>query len=225
MAEPADGKPLKPARAITGQEKAERREILVKAAAEQMLEEGLERVTIGSIAKRAGYSKGTLYLYFQSKAEIVIAVYDYELEAWAEEIDAVLTEGLSDEAFCEFFWTVSKRDGLFFQLLAIPPTGWMGDTEENPDQFRKKTLQQLRSQKTPRVLGVFEKIESILRLRPGGGRYLALALWALMVGGSAMDVDALMVRQVPERFNLLNAKEFYLRFGGMAIASVRAEGS
>ena len=225
MVEPADDKPLKPGRAISGQEKAERRDVLVKAAAEQMLEEGLECVTIGSIAKRAGYSKGTLYLYFQSKAEIVTAVYDYELEAWAEEIDAVLNDSLGDEAFCEFFWTVSKRDGLFFQLLAIPPSGWGNSSEENPDRFRKKTLQQLRSQKTPRVLGVFAKMESILWLRPGDGRYLALVLWAMMVGGAAMDVDEVMERQVPDRFKLLKAKDFYLRYGSMAIASVRDKGS
>jgi AcrR family transcriptional regulator len=224
MVKPDNDKAVKSSRAITGQQKAERREILVKAAAEQMLEEGLERVTIGSIAKRAGYSKGTLYLYFQSKGEIVNAVYDYELESWAKEFDAALNEGLGDKAFCELFWNVSRRDRLFFQLLAIPPVGW-GDPEEDPDNLRRRTLRQLRSHKTSGVLGIFEKMESVLGLRPGDGRYLALVLWAMMVGGSAMDVDELMERQVPERFNLLKAKDFYLRFGPMAIASVRAEGS
>lgn len=55
-------------------ERIERREKIIDAAENVILEEGFEEATMDSIAEQAEVSKGTLYLYFESKVELYLAV-------------------------------------------------------------------------------------------------------------------------------------------------------
>lgn len=55
-------------------ERAERREAIVDAAEQVILEKGFEEVTMEEIADRAELSKGTLYLYFQNKTALYLAI-------------------------------------------------------------------------------------------------------------------------------------------------------
>ncbi|MCW3834667.1 TetR/AcrR family transcriptional regulator [Sphingomonas canadensis] len=76
-----------------------RREIVVVAA--DLFEElGFERTTMSLISKRVGGSKATLYGYFRSKEELLLAVLEYDI---AEQADALLEQFLGAE---------DLRDGL-----------------------------------------------------------------------------------------------------------------
>lgn len=52
-------------------EKAQRRQEILDAARQEFLERGVGRPTMDDIASRAEVSKGTIYLYFKSKEEIL----------------------------------------------------------------------------------------------------------------------------------------------------------
>jgi AcrR family transcriptional regulator len=52
-------------------EKAQRREDILQAAREVLFDEGVRRATIDDVAARAEVSKGTVYLYFESKETIL----------------------------------------------------------------------------------------------------------------------------------------------------------
>ncbi|MHB8376751.1 MAG: TetR/AcrR family transcriptional regulator [Dehalococcoidia bacterium] len=52
----------------------EKRRRLVEAAAEEFARVGFERTAIETIAQRAGVAKGTVYLYFESKPAVFLAV-------------------------------------------------------------------------------------------------------------------------------------------------------
>lgn len=52
-------------------EKAQRRQEILDAARQEFLERGVHRPTVDDIAGRAEVSKGTIYLYFKSKEEIL----------------------------------------------------------------------------------------------------------------------------------------------------------
>jgi AcrR family transcriptional regulator len=58
----------------TSSPKAARRETLLNAAFDLFREQGLARVTVDDIARSAGVAKGTFYLYFKSKEELVDAL-------------------------------------------------------------------------------------------------------------------------------------------------------
>lgn len=51
--------------------KSVHREIIASAASELFMKKGIEATSMDDIAKTAGYSKATLYVYFENKEEIV----------------------------------------------------------------------------------------------------------------------------------------------------------
>ena len=56
-----------------------REQRIIDAALELLLEQGVDRVTVSSIARRAGIGKGTIYKHFLTKNEIFMRiVLDYE---------------------------------------------------------------------------------------------------------------------------------------------------
>lgn len=61
--------------------KAERPQELLDAALELFVEKGFAATRAEEVAKRAGVSKGTLYLYFQSKEELLKAVIREQLSS------------------------------------------------------------------------------------------------------------------------------------------------
>jgi AcrR family transcriptional regulator len=60
-------------RARREREKEERRQSILQAAREVFFEHGFHRATVGDVADRAEVSKGTVYLYFESK-EMILAL-------------------------------------------------------------------------------------------------------------------------------------------------------
>lgn len=61
-------------RARTAEAKQERRGKILKAALDEFYENGFSAAGTDDIARRAGISKGTLYLYFSSKNELFTAL-------------------------------------------------------------------------------------------------------------------------------------------------------
>jgi AcrR family transcriptional regulator len=62
---------------VVGSDPAKRRQI-VDGARALFLERGFEGASMGEIARRAGVSKGTLYVYFQNKEQLFCAIMDEE---------------------------------------------------------------------------------------------------------------------------------------------------
>ncbi len=61
-------------RAVNPAQKAERRQVLLQAALDCFDRSTFEKLTMAEVARAAGVSKGTLYLYFQSKEEMFLEV-------------------------------------------------------------------------------------------------------------------------------------------------------
>src|SRR3954447_11956263 len=51
-----------------------RKEQLLDAAESVLLERGLSATTVADVAQAAGVAKGTMYLHFESKAELLVGV-------------------------------------------------------------------------------------------------------------------------------------------------------
>lgn len=58
-------------------ERAEMRELILKAALELFIEKGFENVSIRNIADRIEYSPTTIYLYFKDKQELLHQIHDH----------------------------------------------------------------------------------------------------------------------------------------------------
>lgn len=62
---------------------------IMEGARTVFLEKGFDAASMGEIARQAGVSKGTLYVYFDSKEELFEAIFEEERRAQAEQVFAL----------------------------------------------------------------------------------------------------------------------------------------
>ena len=101
-------------RARSAEQKAARRQRVLDDAESYFLEAGYEAT---QLAKRADVVKGTLYLYFQTKEELFLTLYEQSLERWSEAFIASLPSQLTSERYAELLYTTAMADGTFVPLL------------------------------------------------------------------------------------------------------------
>ncbi len=73
------------------------KEAIHKAVMEVISEEGLQGITMGLVAKKAGVAKGTLYLYFKDKEDLVRSSIESIFEPMHEDIMKILDGDLSPD--------------------------------------------------------------------------------------------------------------------------------
>jgi len=113
-----------PTRARHGREKEERRQSILQAAREVFFENGFYRATVDDVAGRAKVSKGTVYLYFESKETILALLL---LEGLNE-----LVENLEDAYAAAKTLSADER-------LRRLSRAYLSFFEEKPDYFRLLT--------------------------------------------------------------------------------------
>lgn len=76
----------------------DKREAILKAAWELIRHYGYSKTTIDDIARQAKVGKGTIYLYFRSKTEIMLALTDLTNERITRELERIASEDEPPEA-------------------------------------------------------------------------------------------------------------------------------
>ncbi len=85
---PADTRPLR--RAVSDEDKAERRTNILAAAKEVFAAKGYHATTIADIARAAGLSYGSIYWYYDSKETLFHELMTAEASALQDHIDAAI---------------------------------------------------------------------------------------------------------------------------------------
>ncbi|MFQ6100982.1 MAG: TetR/AcrR family transcriptional regulator [Anaerolineae bacterium] len=101
-------------RARREREKEERRQSILRAAREVFFENGFHRATVDKVAERAEVSKGTVYLYFESKESILAHLLLEGLDELVGELEQAYAAGGSlpaDERLRRLGWAYFQ----FFQ--------------------------------------------------------------------------------------------------------------
>ena len=75
-------------RAIAPEDKSARRDVIVRAAAEVSARDGA--FSMDQLARRAGVAKGTVYLYFRTREEIVLAVHEKQTHGLFDAVERAL---------------------------------------------------------------------------------------------------------------------------------------
>jgi AcrR family transcriptional regulator len=121
-------------RARREREKEERRQSILQAAREVFFENGFHRATVDDVAERAEVSKGTVYLYFESKETILAFLLLEGLRELIDELERAYAAGeplSADErlrrlgcAYLQFF----QREPHYFQFLMATDRGRFRET-------------------------------------------------------------------------------------------------
>ncbi len=102
-------------------EKAARRETILEAARGVFAERGILATTIDEIAERAEVAKGTIYLYFKSKEEMLSALLDEGMalvrQRFGEAIDLSLPADENLRRLCDAYCRLYREEPQYFKLL------------------------------------------------------------------------------------------------------------
>lgn len=104
-------------------EKAKRQQEILEAAREVFFEKGIHRATVDDVAAQAEVSKGTVYLYFQSKESILAHLLLEGLAILLNQLETAYApqEPLSAEKrlrrMAEAYWQFAQTYPSYFRLL------------------------------------------------------------------------------------------------------------
>jgi AcrR family transcriptional regulator len=105
-------------RARTPEQKSDRRDTILATAKVLFMETGYEGFSMGVLSKRAGVAKGTLYLYFGTKEEVLLSLYSQEFQRFCHKIIIGTSPSVSDTEFVSHLYETSVSDPIFLALHA-----------------------------------------------------------------------------------------------------------
>lgn len=94
-----------------------RRQALLDAAETYFLEVGYETFAMAQLAKRAGVVKGTLYVYFKTREELFLTLYEQSLIRWSQAFIGCLSDSMTSKAYAQSLYNTALADGSFLPLL------------------------------------------------------------------------------------------------------------
>lgn len=184
-----------PVRARKDGDKQRRRRTILDAALAVWNKTTWNGFTMNAVAGRAGLVKGTLYLYFATKEELLLAVFEELFADYFDSVDGRLSAGHGRWDAKRVARTLAaplKERAAFLRLLSV-----LGSVlEHNIDFDRARAFKRLT---LDRFAATGRLIESRLpHLRGGGGLRAVLALAALSIGLSQMAWPAPVLEDVFE---------------------------
>jgi TetR/AcrR family transcriptional regulator, fatty acid metabolism regulator protein len=83
-----------PRQSLRERQRKERENLILQAAEEVLSEKGYHETSMDEIAARVGIAKGTVYLHFPSKEDLIFALFERELQTFLHLVDeAAVREG------------------------------------------------------------------------------------------------------------------------------------
>jgi len=113
-------------RSLKDRQREERERLILDAAEELLAEKGYHEMSIDEIAARVGVSKGTVYLHFPSKEELVLAYLGRGMRRFMQEATDALNASTSPSArlraLMELFYAgvFKGRNNLFTAIYENP---------------------------------------------------------------------------------------------------------
>jgi AcrR family transcriptional regulator len=206
-------------RARTSSQKAERRETILRTAESQLRTSGFESFSMGALAKSIGIARGTLYLYFETREEVLLTLYTSQAIAWNEMLFESVYDGIDDEAFLQIFWAAFRKDPLFIQLSAR-----LGDViEQNVSIERlietKRTVYSV-------ILKLANQLSHALHLNQKNAADLLISLVVLIAGASQIDNEPaidpeLLPFDLAEMTKVMTSEAVFMRAARLIMSGIR----
>lgn len=183
-------------RAVTDQQRQERRQVLLAAAWELFQENSYEKINIVDVAHAASLAKGTVYLYFATKEALFLAVQEQQLAEWFDALEDGLSGlgGVGDapQVAGIICGTLSRRPALM-RLFAILHT----ILEQNIDYQTALAFKQMLLQRITRLGTALEAGLPIMQT--GQGVQAAMWIYTFLLGLQQLTNPAPLVQEVIAR--------------------------
>lgn len=107
-------------------QREERERLILQAGEELIVEKGYSETSMDDIAERVGVSKGTLYLHFASKDDLILAIIETNLRAFAASVNAIFAAHRSPRETLEglirlvYTGTSEERIRMMDSVMRVP---------------------------------------------------------------------------------------------------------
>lgn len=204
-------------RAYSDDAKQQREENIIEAAATLLMEKGYHAINMAEIARATGLAKGTLYLYFKTKEELFLKVFERQTIIWRAEIEQSMEEAnSSQEALVELLVKTTVERPLFTRLVALSPIILEYNIAE--EQLREHKLWVYGS-----LYEVADLLEEKFNLRPTQGKQLLLRMFVVVAGLEGFAHPAPMTREILDSESSLVKLEFESELRSLLLALLASE--
>ena len=206
-------------RARSEAEKSDRRQAILDAAEKLVEETGVEHLSMNVLAARANVAKGTLYLYFATKEELLLALYVLRLARWRDVLLKGTRKGMSDTAFCKLFLSIAQTDPLFIDLSSRLTNVIEKNVSVESFAEAKRSMMQV-------ILPLGAHLETCLKLKEGEGPSVLTSFIALLLGAAQFDSTEIfppkdLPDDVVEIISAFRCDDVFLRFAPLILKSLR----
>src|SRR5205807_2789923 len=84
-------------RSLKERQRQEREALILQVAEEVLVEKGYHETSMDEIAARVGIAKGTVYLHFPSKEDLVVAVFARDMQKSLQAVEAAIEGATASE--------------------------------------------------------------------------------------------------------------------------------
>lgn len=208
-------------RARTNDEKHFRRTQILDSAELLFEEVGYESFSMANLAKTAGVVKGTLYLYFRTREEVFLTLYNQSLARWSEVFLSRLKSAMSDHDYACALYETAMADGSFVPLLAR-----LEHVIEHNVSIEK--LVESKRSFIQRVGFITNATESAISLNQTQAAEVVRTMGVLLVGATRADqAPNLGGEEIPadvqSLMDLFSSKNMFVKNACRIIAAIRAE--
>lgn len=170
-------------RARSADQKAQRQVVILSAARDMIDEIGLDGVTMGGLAKKAGLAKGTLYLYVRSKEELFLLLFIEAMETVVERFKTRTKPGDSAAELAHQMTAQAQTTPLFLPLYARLIAVIEANVADEPLFVAKRRLIALEQEWA-------EHLAVVTGVAPDQAEALARTITMTMLGAAQFDISA-----------------------------------
>jgi AcrR family transcriptional regulator len=208
-------------RARTQDEKYFRRVQILESAELLFQEVGYESFSMGNLAKKSGVVKGTLYLYFKTREEVFLTLYNQSLIRWSGVFLDGLQTAMSDRDYAETLYETAMEDGSFVPLLVR-----LEHVIEHNVSLDK--LVESKRNFIERVGGIARATESAISLNQSQAAEVVRTLGVLLVGATSADqAPGFEGEEIPEDVqslqDLFSSKSMFVKNACRIISAIRTD--
>lgn len=209
-------------RARRDSEKSKRRKTILAAADAHLRADGFDAFSMNVLAQKAGIAKGTLYLYFETREEVLLSLYAEQLSGWCDALERATRKGMSDATFVRRFLETAQADPVFLDLSAR-----LGSVLEHNVSVER--LVESKRMMRGVLLPLADHFERCLGLDAGAGVKVLASLTALLLGASQIDAGPSLEgdgipAEVTEMIELFSCRNVFSAYAPLILAGIRSQG-
>ena len=148
--------PVTAPRSLKEKQRQEREALILQVAEEVLMEKGYYETSIDEIAARVGIAKGTVYLHFPSKEDLVVAIFERDIQNITEHVAATISTDRTARAKMEAILQL-LYGGIFIKRMQLLYSLSNNTALRHPFMEKKACLRDLWDQLYTHITSLIEE--------------------------------------------------------------------